>query len=350
MNTLCSLLIILAAVTSHSLADVQFTFPTAGAREVGNTAVYIAWKESGKGPAISSFDKYNLSLCAGGNSPGSYAEIMLVTEGGYFAAGNNAADTVPAEIGESIQYAYFYSMNSSSPGGIVVNFSDRFSLSGMTGSFPPNVRQGAQGLTGTNGPGTQNNIAGFSSPAAPASTLQSSTQPILQSTAQPIIQSTAQSTSQSTAQSIIRVTTQSANTSPTATNAPAQSSSGLSSSSKLGLGLGVPLGIMTIAFAAILGYIYGKGGRAKAMAPTMGAHSPDTSRQMNAPIRQRQGWRGLWTSQKLSEMEGSQRYREELPCSAPYVQDLQGSALARQKLHIPPYSQELEGSLRKKTG
>ena len=30
---------------------------------------------------------------------------MLVTEGGYFAAGNNAADTVPAEIGESIQYA-----------------------------------------------------------------------------------------------------------------------------------------------------------------------------------------------------------------------------------------------------
>ena len=72
MKTLCSLLIILAAVTSHTFADVQFTFPTAGAREVGNTAVYIAWKESGKGPAISSFDKYNLSLCAGGNSPGSY--------------------------------------------------------------------------------------------------------------------------------------------------------------------------------------------------------------------------------------------------------------------------------------
>jgi hypothetical protein len=107
---------------------------------------------------------------------------------------------------------------------------------------------------------------------------------------------------------------------------------------------------MTIAFAAVLGYIHGKGGRAKAMAPTMGAHSYDSSRQRNTPIPQRRGWRGLWTSQKLSEMEGSQRYREELQGSAPYDEELQGSAVARQKLPLPPYTQEMEGSPRTRTG
>jgi len=40
----------------------------------------------------------------------------------------------------------------------VINYSDRFSLSGMTGSFPPNIKTGIKGVTGTGGPATQNNI------------------------------------------------------------------------------------------------------------------------------------------------------------------------------------------------
>ena len=49
-------------------------------------------------------------------------------------------------------------MISTAKGGTVVNYSDRFSLSGMTGTFPPNVQTGVKGITGTGGPKTENNV------------------------------------------------------------------------------------------------------------------------------------------------------------------------------------------------
>ena len=42
-------------------------------------------------------------------------------------------------------------------GGTVTNYSNRFSLSGMTGTFPAAVTTGLQGLSGTSGPATENN-------------------------------------------------------------------------------------------------------------------------------------------------------------------------------------------------
>ena len=59
-------------------------------------------------------------------------------------------------------------MISVAPGGTVINYSNRFSLSGMTGTFPAAVQQGLAGLTGTDGPPTENNIA--SNPDAGAAT------------------------------------------------------------------------------------------------------------------------------------------------------------------------------------
>ena len=49
-------------------------------------------------------------------------------------------------------------MISAATGGTVINYSDRFTLSGMTGTFPPNVKAGIQGVTGTSGPAAQNNV------------------------------------------------------------------------------------------------------------------------------------------------------------------------------------------------
>ena len=74
---LFKLFVLLAAAAPYTLADVQSTFPTAGARETGNTAVYIGWKEFGTGLIISSFGQYNLNLCAGGNDAGSYVRDKL---------------------------------------------------------------------------------------------------------------------------------------------------------------------------------------------------------------------------------------------------------------------------------
>lgn len=54
-----------------------------------------------------------------------------------------------------------------STGGTVTNFSPRFSLSGMTGTFPASVQAGAKGISGTAGPASVNQVAG-SGGAAPA--------------------------------------------------------------------------------------------------------------------------------------------------------------------------------------
>ena len=45
-------------------------------------------------------------------------------------------------------------------GGTVINYSPRFSLTGMTGIFPPAVTDGLAGVTGTDGPPTLNQVAG----------------------------------------------------------------------------------------------------------------------------------------------------------------------------------------------
>ncbi len=49
-------------------------------------------------------------------------------------------------------------MISAAPGGTVINYSDRFTLTGITGTFPPNVEDGIKQVSGNNGPATENNI------------------------------------------------------------------------------------------------------------------------------------------------------------------------------------------------
>ena len=53
-------------------------------------------------------------------------------------------------------------------GGTVTNYSNRFSLSGMTGTFPASVTSGLEGLSGNDGPATENdyNAAGANGAAA----------------------------------------------------------------------------------------------------------------------------------------------------------------------------------------
>jgi len=65
---------------------------------------------------------------------------------------------VEVGLGESVDNAYFIKMISAAQGGSVVNYSPRFSISGMTGKFPDSVTAGLKSVTGTDGPPTENNI------------------------------------------------------------------------------------------------------------------------------------------------------------------------------------------------
>jgi len=48
-------------------ADVDFTQPTAG-EVIAGTSLAAVWTESGQKPAKSTFESYQLFLCAGGNN------------------------------------------------------------------------------------------------------------------------------------------------------------------------------------------------------------------------------------------------------------------------------------------
>lgn len=65
---------------------------------------------------------------------------------------------VEVGLGEDVENAYFIKMISAAQGGSVINYSPRFSISGMTGTFPATVTAGLASVDGTEGPATENNI------------------------------------------------------------------------------------------------------------------------------------------------------------------------------------------------
>jgi hypothetical protein len=156
---LIRLLCFTAALSTLVAADVKFTSPSAGQTLQGGSAITVSWTDSGNDPAISELTTYTIMLCAGGNDPGTYLPLTTLTTTGRFSQGNKITATIPANIGDSVQNAYFLQMLSVvEKGGTVTNFSPRFSLSGMTAAFPPQVKAGLKkvGPGETSGPATVN--------------------------------------------------------------------------------------------------------------------------------------------------------------------------------------------------
>ena len=89
----------------------------------------------------------------------------LVTTGS-FTKGNSATVTITQGLGADVENAYFLKMISAATGGSVINYSDRFTISGMDGVFPPAVIAGLQTVSGTAGPPTENDIQAVQQPAA----------------------------------------------------------------------------------------------------------------------------------------------------------------------------------------
>jgi hypothetical protein len=152
---------VVAALTLFTLvhADVEFITPKPGATLKGGGAIEIEWKDSGEAPSVSDLQTYELFLCAGGNDAASMIQLTAITTAGQFAVGNKALGTVGIGIGADTKNAYFLKMISvAAAGGTVINYSPRFSLSGMTGSFPANVVAGLKTIKGTDGPPSVNNV------------------------------------------------------------------------------------------------------------------------------------------------------------------------------------------------
>ncbi|KAL8890452.1 MAG: hypothetical protein Q9205_001858 [Flavoplaca limonia] len=145
--------LLLATLLPAVLADVQFTSPAAGATIAAGKPITVGWKDSGDGVALTDLSTYTLFLCAGGNDAASFIQLFPINAQGKFSTGNQASATVASTLGGPDKNAYFLKMQSvGAKGAQVINYSDRFSFSGMTGTFPPEVAAGIKKVSGTEGP------------------------------------------------------------------------------------------------------------------------------------------------------------------------------------------------------
>ncbi|KAL2005283.1 hypothetical protein VTN00DRAFT_2493 [Thermoascus crustaceus] len=140
------------ALASAALADVEFMNPAAGATAKGGDTITVQWRDSGKDPKLSKLSRYDLFLCAGGNTEDSYDELAHVIKEGVFERGNSVSFRIDPEVGGNDPNAYFLKMVSSGVDTWVVNFSKRFTLTQMTGTFSSRVKNGILSISDTNGP------------------------------------------------------------------------------------------------------------------------------------------------------------------------------------------------------
>ncbi|KAK3691206.1 Cell wall synthesis protein kre9 precursor [Vermiconidia calcicola] len=153
--------------------DVEFTSPAAGAKvDVGT--IDVQWKESGVSPPIVDLTVYTLVLLVGGNNDGNDTlTIATFQTEGDFSSGNNASGTIPAGIAGPVENGFFFKiMSASSAGESVINYSNRFSITGLSGYTPPEYREAVEALGGSMyGPGNAGDNAVTSSVInAPTST------------------------------------------------------------------------------------------------------------------------------------------------------------------------------------
>lgn len=153
-------LLLLGAISPAALADVQFTSPSAG-QDISGDTISIAWKDSGDSPPIADLTSYQIFLCAGGNIDANFIPLATIVTNGNFKTDNTAVGTFTTGLGANVENAYFLKMISvAAAGGDVINYSDRFSLTSMVGTFPSVVKEGLQTVKGTtSGPPTENQIA-----------------------------------------------------------------------------------------------------------------------------------------------------------------------------------------------
>jgi hypothetical protein len=72
MSRLLLPLIAVAALAPLASASVKWTSPEPGATLTAGTAIQVKWEDDGEAPKLTDLLRYELFLCAGGSTPGSF--------------------------------------------------------------------------------------------------------------------------------------------------------------------------------------------------------------------------------------------------------------------------------------
>ncbi|PYH76954.1 beta-1,6-glucan boisynthesis protein [Aspergillus uvarum CBS 121591] len=145
------ILFLLAALFPQALADVEFVIPKSGAVLQIGDVLMAQWRESGRLPPITDLLHYDLYLCAGGEVAGTYEDVALLSKGNVFARGNSISFTLDPSLRETDANTYFLKIVSWGTGASVINVSEQFTITNMTGpvstsvshSLPPTINDSA---------------------------------------------------------------------------------------------------------------------------------------------------------------------------------------------------------------
>ncbi|RKF79792.1 Cell wall synthesis protein KNH1 [Golovinomyces cichoracearum] len=152
--TLFSLVLLIFSLV---YAYPQITSPSAGAFLSGGVIFTVMWAESGDPPTIPELTSYELYLYTGSNA--SPQQLTRVTSG-IFSSGNSISVAIPLAVGGSMTNAYFLGLvTTSADKTTITSFSNRFTLTGMTGTFSDAIRIALEQVYSSTGPGVIKNVA-----------------------------------------------------------------------------------------------------------------------------------------------------------------------------------------------
>ncbi|KAI5814412.1 cell wall synthesis protein KRE9/KNH1-domain-containing protein, partial [Pyronema omphalodes] len=99
------------------------------------TTVQIDWKDDGSEPSLDKFTTFSVWLCMGSNAVPLCDTILGPSGAAFSPASTTTKFLIPDTVGGNGD-VYFLKMETVSPaGGMAVNFSPRFAMSGMKGTF-----------------------------------------------------------------------------------------------------------------------------------------------------------------------------------------------------------------------
>ncbi|KAK9470693.1 Ser-Thr-rich glycosyl-phosphatidyl-inositol-anchored membrane family-domain-containing protein [Dipodascopsis tothii] len=119
-------------LATHVYADIEFLTPKASKAYDAADALAITWQDSGDAPSMDDLTTTTIILCTGSNDDITALQTLVngVTLSTLEDVYDATIDTTVATDGE-----FFLQMTSIiSTGGYVINYSDRFNLTGMTGT------------------------------------------------------------------------------------------------------------------------------------------------------------------------------------------------------------------------
>ncbi|KAK6341342.1 hypothetical protein TWF696_008420 [Orbilia brochopaga] len=135
ISSVCSAAALLLLASSSARGEVVFTTPVSGNSFPANKAFSVTWKDDGKDPKIAVSSVFTLDLCTGSNA--NVLALTTLVAGQTFAT---ARGTVPVTVQSTLAGPgrfYFLRLTWSTADGTVTNFSDRFEMTGMVGTFSP---------------------------------------------------------------------------------------------------------------------------------------------------------------------------------------------------------------------